>query len=238
MRRKEESNATALKVLRAMCDAVEWSPNVVVDPVYAAPQYGIFLPRDQLQRQVDWLQEKGYFDDELTSRHGVAISQTGLDAAKAASGPALSAKTVLVIGGRNLAARERMEAFLRTVGLEPLEGDRQGKGRGVEAVRDDVEHAQAIVVVMTPDSPSVMMEAGIALGLASERTIFAALGSRAPVPAEIAGSAILWVNDRAESRQALRARLAEAGCELAPADAATGQPVTFDDCVPEPASPG
>ena len=223
---KEDAGHVGLKLLFAMCDAVDWSRNVVVDPVYAAPQYGIFLPKDRLARHVEWLKDRGYIDVEIDSPMGVAVSQAGLDEAKAWKARSLdagSAPRVCILGAASV-AREGLASFLREEGLEPMAEDASAPPGppSLDALRAAIERARAAVVMLTPApqegsaplalDPRLLLEAGIALGAAKDRTVFVGVGAAAEVAGSALGVTVLHFDGGLASRHALRTRLEELGC--------------------------
>lgn len=172
-------------------------------------------------------------------------------------------RTVFVVHGRNKALSDAMFDFLRAIDLKPIEWD-----RAVDLTREAspyighildaaFDHAQAVVVLMTPDEiaylqtpygsgdtdpetlpaaqarPNVLFEAGMALGRDAKRTVLVEVGAVRPF-SDIAGRhAIRLTNDTA-ARQALANRLRTAGC---PVDLIGSHWHTAGNFTP-PASPG
>jgi predicted nucleotide-binding protein len=119
----------------------------------------------------------------------------------------VNAKNVFVVHGRNMAARDAMFAFLRAIGLNPIEWSPALAATGSaspyigEVLDTAFDMAQAIVVLMTPDEmayllsdhasgvddpdtkaapqarPNVLFEAGIAMGRDPKRTVLVELGT-------------------------------------------------------------
>ena len=71
-------------------------------------------------------------------------------------------RAVLVVYGRNLAARRAVFDFLRVIDLRPLEWDvlagqtRSGSPFVLEILEHAFEIAQAIVVILTPDEKAIL----------------------------------------------------------------------------------
>jgi len=69
----------------------------------------------------------------------------------------------MVVYGRNVAARRATFAFLRSLGLEPIEWEQAvaatGKGtpHNLEAVRAAMSTAQAVVVVLTAEDQAGLL---------------------------------------------------------------------------------
>lgn len=115
-------------------------------------------------------------------------------------------RSVFVVHGRNLKARDAMFAFLRSLDLKPMEWNQAVGLTGIaspyigQVLDAGFAHAQAVVVLMTPDEityldqrwasgpddpdaqagpqarANVLFEAGMALGLHPNRTVLATLG--------------------------------------------------------------
>jgi hypothetical protein len=119
-------------------------------------------------------------------------------------------KRVMVVHGRNAAARDAMFTFLRAVGLEPIEWE-QAVGltgaatpHNLDAVRAAMSEGQAVVVILTAEDharllpelagendddeqslrgqprQNVILEAGLAMGIDRNRTILVELGANPP----------------------------------------------------------
>lgn len=153
------------------------------------------------------------------------------------------AERVFVVHGRNSKASRSMFAFLRSLGLKPFEWDQAvaltGEGSPYLGRILDVafEHAQAVVVLMTPDDvvhlhpdhasgdadpevrpggqarPNVLFEAGMAMGRTERRTILVELGE-VRTPTDIQGRHVIRLNNSAEMRSALARRLVNADCAV------------------------
>lgn len=155
----------------------------------------------------------------------------------------IRSQRVFVVHGRNNTARIAMFAFLRSIGLLPIEWSQalEMTGRASpyvgEVLDSALNAAQAVLVLMTPDEivslrpdyadgdddsevqpsaqarPNVLFEAGLALGRAPDRTVLVEFGKVRPF-SDIAGRHILRINDSVASRQALAHRLKTAGCAV------------------------
>lgn len=153
------------------------------------------------------------------------------------------ARRVMVVHGRNVDARNAMFAFLRCLGLSPIEWEEavaetgMGSPYTLEAVQAAMEVAQAVVVVLTaedqagllpalaerPDSPetaiegqprqNVMLEAGMAIGTGRASTILVEIG---PIRAasDLQGLNVVRMTNDAQRRAGLRHRLINAGCAI------------------------
>lgn len=136
-----------------------------------------------------------------------------------------------------------MFGFLGALGLQPVEWDQavQLTGKGSPYVGEILDaafaHAQAIVVLLTPDDiaylkrefaagetdpetdpkgqarPNVLFEAGMALGRNPDRTILVELGELRPF-SDVVGRHAVRMNDSAERRKSLAQRLHTAGCAV------------------------
>lgn len=150
---------------------------------------------------------------------------------------------MFVVHGRNEAMRRSMFDFLRSINLAPMEWTRAveltGEGSPyIGQVLDAAfEHAQAIVVLLTPDEvaylqpryaggdhdpetepapqarPNVLFEAGMALGRDAARTVLVEVGIVRPF-SDVAGRHAIRLNQTVHARQALALRLQTAGCAV------------------------
>ena len=157
--------------------------------------------------------------------------------------PAANPKNVFVVVGRNAAASKSMFAFLRAIGLNPIEWNRAVSATGSgspyigQALDAAFAMAQAVVVLMTPDDiaqlarehasvdddpdlepkgqarPNVLFEAGMAFGHHPDRTILVELGSLRPF-SDVAGRHTVRLDDSARRRHELANRLRDAGCDV------------------------
>ena len=152
-------------------------------------------------------------------------------------------RKVFVVHGRNPVARAAMFAFLRSIGLTPIEWSHARALAGeanpyIGQILDAAfDAAQAVVVLLTPDEivflrpeyasdpgdpetqpstqarPNVLFEAGIAMGRDSRRTVLVELGSMRNF-SDIAGRHVLRISNSAQHRQELAERLRTAGCTV------------------------
>lgn len=151
-------------------------------------------------------------------------------------------RAVFVVFGRNEALRASMFSFLRSIGLKPMEWSHaiELTGHGSPYIGDilDVafDHAQAIVVLLTPDEvaylhpryahpgdpetqpatqprPNVLFEAGMALGRSPERTMLVEVGDLRSF-SDVAGRHAIRLNNSVAKRQDLAQRLKTAGCDV------------------------
>jgi hypothetical protein len=152
-------------------------------------------------------------------------------------------RAVLVVHGRNLAARSAVFHFLRVVDLRPLEWNvlagqtRSGSPFVLEILERAFEIAQAIVVILTPDEsailnpalrtepgddrsrrqprPNVLFEAGMAFMHDRKRTILLEFGST-DMLSDLHGVHTLRIQpgSGAEMRKEFVERLSTAGCRI------------------------
>lgn len=153
-------------------------------------------------------------------------------------------RVVFVVHGRNVAASRATFAFLRALGLRPLEWDQAVSLTGnaspyvLDVIKAGFARAQAIVVLFTPDDlahlhpnlrgaselqerpsgqprPNVLLEAGMALERDRARTVIVEFGDLRGL------SDLQGIHDvriakglALESRKRLATRLADAGCDV------------------------
>ncbi|HUP16127.1 MAG TPA: nucleotide-binding protein [Acidimicrobiia bacterium] len=153
-------------------------------------------------------------------------------------------RTVFVVHGRNLAARGALVSFLRALDLRPLEWTEAIAltGRPLPYIGEVLDaafaHAQAIVVLMTPDDEArlrpqfwraedapyeseftpqarsnVLFEAGLAMGKSPHRTVIVELGALRPFT-DLGGRHTVHLDGSAGRRHDLAERLRLAGCEV------------------------
>lgn len=152
------------------------------------------------------------------------------------------AQRVFVVYGRNLAARDAMFTFLRSIGLQPVEWSHAVGATGKaspyigEVLEAAFNEAQAVVVLMTPDEiaclrdefasqgntelqpaaqarPNVLFEAGMAMGRAPNQTVLVELGT-VRLFSDVAGVHTIKMTDEPEKRKQLADRLQVAGCDV------------------------
>jgi len=187
------------------------------------------------------------------------VTDKDIDRYAAALDAALESKanrsSVFVIHGRNHAAKNAVEAYLRVLGLEPVEfetvaADLASKGSIRDIVRAGMERAHGLIALFTPDEysclrpeygtenrwqarPNVIFEAGMAYALYPERTIMAVLGE-AELFSDLQGVHYVALNNR--RRGALRTKLIGIKCEVNKDTDAWNDPERagdFDACLPE-----
>ena len=154
-----------------------------------------------------------------------------------------NSKSVFVVHGRNEALKDATFDFLRSIGLFPLEWSQAvmltGHGSPyIGQVLDTAfDHAQAIVVLLTPDEvayldpryadrtddpetlpasqarPNVLFEAGMALGRNASRTVLVEIGECRPF-SDVSGRHTVRLTGSMASRQELANRLGTAGCDV------------------------
>lgn len=151
-------------------------------------------------------------------------------------------RRVFVIHGRNEPARKGLFAFLRSIGLEPIEWSQAiaMTGQGSPYIGDVLNvafgAAQAVVVLQTPDDvahlhesltypddpetnpqmqprPNVLFEAGMALARDESRTIIVELGHIKSF-SDIHGRHVVRLDNTPSRRQELAQRLRTAGCAV------------------------
>ena len=150
---------------------------------------------------------------------------------------------VFVVYGRNRTARVAVFAFLRSIGLAPIEWSQAVAATGKaspyigEVIETAIAAAKAVVVLWTPDEivslrpeyadgdddpevlpsaqarPNVMFEAGLALGRAPERVVLVELG-RVRHFSDIIGRHTVCLTNSVASRHELAIRLRTAGCAV------------------------
>jgi predicted nucleotide-binding protein len=149
----------------------------------------------------------------------------------------------MVVFGRNMAARNAMFSFLRSLHLAPIEWEQAVAATGEAsphnsvAVRRAMQSAQAIVVILTAEEragllpvlagsddhneirlggqprQNVLLEAGMAHALAAERTILVEIGAIRGA-SDFAGMNTVRLSNSPQVRAALRQRLITAGCAV------------------------
>ena len=151
---------------------------------------------------------------------------------------------VFVVHGRDREAKEALWSFLKSIGLRPLDWEEDLvalTGQGTPYVGQVLDaafrHAQAVVVLVTPDDmvklhsdlveagedafeleltgqprPNVLLEAGMALGFNPTRTILVEIGRRRPI-SDLGGRHTIRLATEATLRGLAR-RLEVAGCAV------------------------
>jgi predicted nucleotide-binding protein len=157
--------------------------------------------------------------------------------------PAQRERRVLVVHGRNGAARGAVFAFLRSIGLVPIEWQEALVATGKaspyvgEVVDAAVAAAQAVVILFTPDElvalrpeyangdedpevrpacqarPNVIFEAGLAIGRDPDRVVLVELG-RVRQFSDVTGRHAVRLGNSIASRQEFAVGLRVAGCAV------------------------
>lgn len=153
-------------------------------------------------------------------------------------------RKIFVVHGRNTMARDAMFTFLRSIKLDPIEWSEAIKitGKPSPYIGDILDtafgHAQAIVVLMTPDDiaclrknfvldsdppheraltpqarANVLFEAGMAMGRYPDRTILVEVGTVRPF-SDIGGRHVVRLDNQPARRQDLADRLELANCKV------------------------
>lgn len=152
--------------------------------------------------------------------------------------------TIFVVHGRNKKAREAMFSFLRALQLRPLEWEHVVRltGKGAPYVGEVLEAgfnaARAVIVLFTGDDsahlrpevlaagepseaptpqprPNVILEAGMALGMAPDRTIIVEISkSELRGISDLVGRHVIRMNNSSERRNVLATRLISVGCKV------------------------
>ena len=186
----------------------------------------------QLQGALDTLEPPSLPGD------GATDTESGDSRVLKESGP--DSRRVFIVHGRNLEASRAMDSFVRALGLEPIDFERDavaGTGSAApytgEILQSGLQRAQAVVVLFTPDErvalrdelaaspdetatemqprPNVIFEAGMAFISHPKRTILVEVGKVRGF-SDIAGIHTVRLDDSIERRQALVGRLRIAGC--------------------------
>lgn len=153
----------------------------------------------------------------------------------------LTKKDVFVVHGRNEEIRKSMFAFLRSIGLHPLEWSKIVKATGKpnpyigEVLEKGFSMAQAVLVLLTPDDetrlrkeldgegissginfqprPNVLIEAGMALGMFPDQTIVVEIGTFRQIT-DLLGMHVIRLDNSAQQRHELAQRLLTAKCDV------------------------
>lgn len=151
-------------------------------------------------------------------------------------------KKVFIIYGRNIQAKISIEHFVKALGLSPIDfvqlaatGGSQFVG---DIVRSGMKQAQGIIALFTPDEvaelgpqyvekndrgadkkrcqarPNVIFEAGLAYGIAPERTIIVTIGSDVALFSDLNGLHIVKLDNDRDSRGNLRKKLIGVECAV------------------------
>ncbi len=118
-------------------------------------QNGLKGAKALLQSAIDEITDEWDGEDKLIETK----QETSVNASPASDSPgtAKDARNIFVVHGRNLAARDALFRFLRSIGLRPLEWSQAIEATGKaspfigEVLDAAFSKAQAVVVLMTPD---------------------------------------------------------------------------------------
>ena len=167
-------------------------------------------------------------------------------------------RSIFVVHGRNLAARDELIKFLKHLDARPISWTQAANAvdSPLEYTRDIIEAgmnmAQAIVVLFSPDDEArlkeqfiepqdgpherdvtgqarqnVTLEAGMALGMAPDRTIFVRIGRTREI-SDIAGINWISLQDDWDSRERLANALKKAGVAVQMGNLTDPNAGTFD----------
>jgi len=156
----------------------------------------------------------------------------------------MSARDVFVIHGRDERLRSGMFEFLRSLGLNPMEWSHaiELTGKGTPYVGEVLDvafsHAQAVVVLFTPDDvaklrpelcgdeepeheinltpqarANVLFESGMAMARHPNRTIMVEVGKLRPF-SDVGGRHTIRMDNSSKKRNELATRLGKAGCPV------------------------
>lgn len=183
--------------------------------------------------------------DEFKPRErSSARRQPERDEASSSKEPAMTAdpKKVFIIHGRNIAAKNAVEHFVQSLGLESLEFDQVSADLGGSAfvgdvVRAGLERAQGIIALFTPDElstlrpdhrgtrdkaedvqrwqarPNVIFEAGMAYGMDPRRTVLVTIGGEISLFSDVGGVHVVRLTNTS-GRSTLRQKLIGMGCAV------------------------
>lgn len=176
------------------------------------------------------------------------------------SAPQPDPRSVFVVHGRNLKARDAFVNFLRSADLKPLTWE-EAKAKAAKVHGDPIPFigqilaagladACAVIVLFTGDDlarlksvyakeermpqarPNVIFEAGLALGRYPERTILVQIGEVRGL-SDIAGRSVIRLDGKAERLRELLRQLKDVGCAVS--DHADLTPLGDELCESEPA---
>lgn len=151
-------------------------------------------------------------------------------------------KKVFIIHGRNVAAKNAVEHFVQSLGLESLEFDEVSASLGGSAfvgdvVREGLKRAQGIIALFTPDEfstlrpdhrgtrdkaedvqrwqarPNVIFEAGMAYGMGPKRTVLVTIGGEVSLFSDVGGVHVVRLTNTS-GRSTLRQKLIGMGCAV------------------------
>ncbi|MDA0183259.1 nucleotide-binding protein [Solirubrobacter phytolaccae] len=151
------------------------------------------------------------------------VNRTGSVSVASGNTP-ISARRVLLSHGSDQDAADNVKRFLRALGLAPVDWGDGIASTGLaspdvaHALRATTDLVQAIIILLTPDddgkpSSNVLVEAGLALGIAPDRTLLVAT-HEVELPAILMDVGVIRLSDSVASRNGVRSRLVSAGCEI------------------------
>ena len=222
------------------------TPQEVVEEYQGVFVMGLYEARLLLQSMMEEI--KSFWNDEEADV-GAGMKTVGLTATQQARAGSLDGAprdscTVFVVHGRNAAARDALFAFLRSIGLRPLEWSQAVAATGKaspyigEVLDAAFSVAQAIVVLMTPDDVACLHETlrknddplyeTSPTAQARPNVLFEAGMAMGRNPdrtvlvevgtlrpfSDVGGRHVVRLNDTPQKRQELAMRLKSAGCPV------------------------
>jgi predicted nucleotide-binding protein len=199
--------------------------------------FGAGLYESQEDMTLDYIQRAAAYLEALEN----AARLDGTFESRAATSNA-DPKRVFVVHGRNTSLNRALFSFLRALKLTPFEWEEAvaligGSPYVGDVVVEGMKHAQATVVLFTPDEsvcirpelangdqdpdlikqyqprPNVLFEAGISLAIDERRTILVEVGKQRSF-SDIFGRHLVRLDNSASRRNALAGRLKTAGCAV------------------------
>ena len=172
--------------------------------------------------------------DVLAKKMTLSLLSAPQSGDRGANGLDRDRSRVLLIHGHDSIGVKEVARLVERLGLEPILWqealDRIGlmSPSVIERFRSCLDVAQGVVIVLEgglgESELNLVFEAGLALGLAEERTVVIQLGDQTP-PDDLAAVNILRLRSTEESANALSSALASAGCAIPrPADGSTSKP--------------
>ncbi|MFE9187563.1 CATRA conflict system CASPASE/TPR repeat-associated protein [Micromonospora haikouensis] len=188
------------------------------------------------------------------SEPGTAVSRTPIAGVDEETG-----RRVLVVGGPDPQARGRMHAFLRSLGLWPVEDEECVNATGeptpdaIDEIYAGLRLAQTAVILVTPDEVSrpvdgtsevslrpdqdVLLRAGLAMGVYANRIVLVVAGP-ARLPQSMRGFKPIALDDSPRCRKIIANRLKLAGCPVNTTGTEWLEPGLFQDLAAYRASTG
>ncbi|QQO33506.1 nucleotide-binding protein [Bradyrhizobium diazoefficiens] len=145
---------------------------------------GISFQKYATKEDLSELRGQGASGHSGTSAPALAMPRSSVRRAKAKPAPRPKDNTVFVVHGRDEALRKSMFAFLRALGLKPMEwGDALATAKGanpqIESIIDSaMSKVQAVVVLFSPDEEARLKES--LCGRGEKRTEGALAGQPRP----------------------------------------------------------